>query len=254
MTKNIKVDTLQIIIFVTLIILMFSCKKSDNVDEIPIPENNHGVIFNPYLTYGTVSDIDGNSYKTIVIGTQTWMAENLRTTKYKNGDLIGTTTPATLNIDGDSTPKFQWIYNDNINVLDIYGRLYTWYTITDSRDVCPSGWHIPSDSEWTVLVNYLGGYTVAGNALKETTNRHWLTLPSNELPTNSSGFSAVPGGVRFSDGSFENSIHSGSWWSSDIDTFITEVAIGRYLVYDTCIVYTEHAFKNMGLSVRCIKN
>jgi uncharacterized protein (TIGR02145 family) len=231
-----------------------SCKKDDKIVETPIPVDNRGVIFNPDLTYGAVSDNDGNTYKTIVIGTQTWMAENLRTTKYRNGDLIGTTIPATLNIDGDSTPKYQWIYGDNIHVLDFYGRLYTWYTINDSRDVCPSDWHIPSDSEWTVLVNYLGGYVVAGNALKETTNRHWLTLPSNELPTNSSGFSAIPGGVRFYDGTFENSIQTGSWWSSDIDTFFNDKSIGRTLVYDTSLVYTFHAFKKMGLSVRCVKD
>ena len=103
----------------------------------------------------SVKDIDGNVYRTITIGTQVWMAENLKTTKYRNGDLIGTTTPATLVIEGESTPKYQWAYDGNESNVATYGRLYTWYVATDSRNVCPIGWHVPTDAEWTTLTDYL---------------------------------------------------------------------------------------------------
>src|SRR5512133_2727329 len=103
----------------------------------------------------SVKDIDGNVYQTITIGTQVWMVENLKTTKYRNGDLIGTTTPASLVIEGESAPKYQWAYDGNESNVAIHGRLYTWYVATDSRNVCPTGWHVPSDAEWTVLTDYL---------------------------------------------------------------------------------------------------
>jgi uncharacterized protein (TIGR02145 family) len=121
-------------------------------------------IFNPNLTYGAVNDIDGNTYKTIVIGTQTWMAENLKTTKYRNGDTIPTNlTNAAWS---DATTGAYAIYNNDAANNTIYGKLYNWYAVTDSRNICPVGWHVPSDSEWTTLVNYLGGALVAGGKLK----------------------------------------------------------------------------------------
>jgi hypothetical protein len=104
---------------------------------------------------GTVEDADGNIYQTIGIGSQIWMAENLKTTRYRNGDLIGTTTPSTLDISGETAPKYQWAYDgDESNVVN-YGRLYTWYTVTESRNVCPIEWHVPSDSEWAILTDYI---------------------------------------------------------------------------------------------------
>ena len=103
----------------------------------------------------TISDIDGNVYKIIKLGDQWWMAENLKVTKYSNGDLIGTTIPATLDILGESTPKYQWAYDGNENNVSTYGRLYSWYAATDNRNVCPAGWHVPGDSEWTILTDYL---------------------------------------------------------------------------------------------------
>jgi uncharacterized protein (TIGR02145 family) len=114
-----------------------------------------------------IADGDGNIYTTVTIGSQTWIRENLKTTKYPNGDLIGTTTPATLDISSETSPKYQWAYEgDDINVL-IYGRLYTWYAATDSRKICPVGWHIPNDTEWTILITYLCGGGIAGGKLKK---------------------------------------------------------------------------------------
>ena len=115
------------------------------------------ISFNPDLTYGSVSDIEGNVYKTIAIGTQTWMAENLKTTKYNNSDLIGTTTPAILDITAEAEPKYQWSYDSTESLVATYGRLYTSYAVSDSRRVCPTGWHIPTDEEWRILRDFLGG-------------------------------------------------------------------------------------------------
>jgi uncharacterized protein (TIGR02145 family) len=99
----------------------------------------------------TVTDIDGNVYQTITIGTQAWMKENLKTTHYRNGDAIDTTSPATLDISGESTPKYQWVFENDQSDLSVYGRLYTWYAVTDKRNIAPTGWHVPTDAEWITL-------------------------------------------------------------------------------------------------------
>src|SRR4029078_12512714 len=149
------------------LILVISCKKDNE-------------------TPATVTDIDGNVYHTVTIGTQVWMVENLKTTKYRNGDLIGTTIPATLDISSESTPKYQWAYKGEESNVATYGRLYTWYAVADSRNVCPTGWHVPSDAEWTTLTTYLGGESVAGGKLKENGTVHWES--PNTGATNESGF------------------------------------------------------------------
>ena len=120
-----------------------------------------------------IKDIDGNTYKTVKIGKQHWMAENLKTTRYQNGDLIGTTTSLAIDISNESNPKYQWAYEGNESFVESYGRLYTWYAATDERNVCPKTWHIPSDEEWSILTSYLGGASVAGGKLKETGTKHW---------------------------------------------------------------------------------
>lgn len=204
--------------------------------------------------YGSVSDIDGNVYKIIVIGTQTWMAENLKTTKYRNGNLIGTTTPATLDISNVTTypaPKYQWAYADNESNVTTYGRLYTWYAATDSRNVCPTGWHVPTDSEWTTLTTYLGNANVAGGKLKEAGTSHW---PSpNTGATNSSGFTALPGGYRYS-GSFVNIGGYGYWWSSTESENNPYTAWYRTMAYDLSSAHGLSCGKSYGSSVRCVKD
>ena len=109
-----------------------------------------------YNETAPVTDIDGNQYNTVTIGNQVWMAENLKTTKYQNGDEIGTTTPATLDISGETSPKYQWAYNGSEANVNTYGRLYTWYAVADERNICPAGWHVPSDDEWKTLEMFLG--------------------------------------------------------------------------------------------------
>ena len=178
------------------------------------------------------------------------MTKNLKTRRYRNGDKIRTTTPATLDITGEVTPKYQWAYDaDEINT-DTYGRLYTWYAITDPRGVCPRGWHVPTDEEWTVLMTYLDGKLYAGGNLKETGTTHWET--PNTGATNETEFTAVPGGYRFYYGRFSDIGFSGFWWSSSESS--ESSAYGRGMFSNSNQVPRFNFYKWYGLSVRCIKD
>ncbi len=219
-------------------------------NELSFKTLRYELIFNSGLTYGTVSDRDGNVYKTIVIGNQTWMAENLRTKRYQNGETILTTIPVELNISSESTPKYQWAYNGNETESDIYGRLYTWYAVTDSRRICPDGWHVPADVEWETLETFLGGSSVAGGKMKETGLTHWY-FP-NDGADNQSGFTAIPGGYRTSEGSFLGINNDGHWWSSSEDG--TNYALNCYLQGGSTILFSSSYKSQEGYSVRCIKN
>jgi uncharacterized protein (TIGR02145 family) len=199
----------------------------------------------------TVKDIDGNVYRTVRIGTQVWMAENLKTTKYRNGNLIGTTNPATLNILKENRPQYQWAYDGNERNVATYGRLYTWYAATDSRNVCPTGWHVPSDAEWSTLTTYLGGESVAGGKLQEadTTLRG---TPFYSGATNETGFTAIKSGSRSFTGEFSQIDIWGSWWSS------TEQSVGiayiREVYRNSNKVIRIFTMEEDGLSVRCLRD
>lgn len=180
-------------------------------------------------TSATVTDIDGNVYNTVTIGTQVWMKENLKVTKYRNGDAIGTTIPATLDISGETSPKYQWAYYGNESNVADYGRLYTWYAATDSRGLCPTGWHLPTDAEWTTLTTFLGGEAVAGGKMKEAGTSHWNF---NTGADNSSGWTGLPGGYRHGYGAFFDIGNYGDWWSAS--ELNATYAWARYLLwYDT---------------------
>ncbi|MFA5972920.1 MAG: FISUMP domain-containing protein [Lentimicrobiaceae bacterium] len=166
------------------------------------------IIFNPSMIYGSLTDIDGNEYKTIQIGTQSWMAENLRTTKYNDNTPITLVTTGTW---GNDTPAYSWLDNDPATYKNTYGALYKWFTVTTGK-LCPTGWHIPSDEEWTILTTYLGGEATSGSKLKESGTNHWLS--PNEDATNSSGFTALPGGSRYRDGVFYNDGTNGHFLST----------------------------------------
>jgi uncharacterized protein (TIGR02145 family) len=216
--------------------------------------NNAGTSYGNELLFktftGTATDIDGNVYNTVTIGTQTWMTENLKTTKYGNGDLIGTTTPATLDISGESTPEYQWAYEGNEGKVSTYGRLYTWFAVTDTRNVCPTGWHVPTDVEWTTMTTFLGGDVVAGGKLKETGTTHWTT--PNEGATNETGFTALAGGWRPSNGVFTDFGNFGGWWSTTERS--TTDAYNRYASYKAGDFYKEGDGKQSGIGVRCLKD
>lgn len=211
-----------------------------------------------------VSDIDGNRYNTVRIGDQWWMTENLKTTRYRNGDSIGTTNQSTLNISGEIEPKYQWAYNGDENSVDTIGRYYTWYVINDSRNVCPTGWHVPSDEEWTTLSNYLTdngyGYEDSGDDIAKSmaANSDWRTdaVPGNVgndiLSNNSSGFNATPDGYRRIDGKFIRYSEFTGWWSSTESN--ESSAWYRSISFNLNNVSMASDNKKYGASIRCVRD
>jgi uncharacterized protein (TIGR02145 family) len=199
-------------------------------------------------TYGSLTDIEGNVYKTILAGNQVWMAENLKTTRYSNGDIIGTTIPVTYNIYSEISPKYQWAVNGIESLVEIYGRIYTGYAVTDSRNICPTGWHVPTDAEWEVLINYAGG-TWYGGKLKETGIAHWPAFNSDA--TDEFGFTAIPAGARSSI-NFTDFGTSCFWWSST--NFMDTNCWVYYLHDNSSIINKDYRSKGTGVTVRCLKN
>jgi uncharacterized protein (TIGR02145 family) len=208
-------------------------------------------IHNPNLTYGSMTDQEGNVYKTIVIGTQEWMAENLNTSIYRNGDAIPTNLD---NATWQSTTSGAWAYyNNDASYACPYGKLYNWYTCVDARQLCPVGWHVPTDAEWTVLTNYLDGDSVAGGKMKTTGTIEVATglwYSPNADATNSSGFSGAPGGVRF--GSYDDIGSIGYWWSSSEDE--SSFAWYHDLFYLFGDTLRGTMVKRNGCSVRCLRD
>jgi len=197
----------------------------------------------------TVVDIDSNVYHTMTIGTQVWMVENLRTTRYRNGDPIHNIT---LTAEWDNmTSGACCDYANTPGNSKIYGKLYNWYAVNDSRNIAPTGWHVPSAAEWNTLMTYLGGEVVAGGKLKETGTKHWNS--PNTGATNESGFTALPGGSRYFSGKFLQLGIIGFWWSSTKSS--KKYANSLNLSYDnSSLGYYKLLSLNGGLSVRCMKD
>ncbi|MFM2201626.1 MAG: hypothetical protein RL040_826 [Bacteroidota bacterium] len=210
-------------------------------------------VHNALLTYGTMTDQEGNVYKTIVIGTQEWMAENLNTSIYRNGDEIPTDLDSAA---WSSTNSGAWVYyNNDSSFACPYGKLYNWYSCLDARQLCPMGWHVPTEFDWGILIDHLGGDAVSGGKMKttgtiETTTGLWHS--TNAYATNSSGFSGVPGGVRYSGVLYYMIGDNGSWWSS------TEIgpSNGRCLSLNNSQGNTFRSYNNKqhGFSVRCLRD
>lgn len=196
----------------------------------------------------TVTDIDGNIYKTVKIGDQWWMAENLKTTKYNDGADIPNVTDNTEWVN-HTTPAYCW-YDNDISYKNPYGALYNWYSVNTGK-LAPTGWHVASDAEWTTLTDYLGGESVAGGKLKETGSSHWDS--PNTGATNVTGFSALPAGFRYKDGAFYYIVYYGIWWSST--EYSTNNAWYRYMYFDIIKVNRINYYtKEYGFSVRCVKD
>jgi len=202
------------------------------------------------LDCGTVEDIDGNVYQTVIIGTQLWMAENLKVTHYRNGEAIPNITDNS-EWEGLTTGAYCNYYNDEHNVA-IYGRLYNWYAVNDSRGLAPEGWHIPSSTEWQALVDYLGDSTVAGGKMKEAGYTHWH--PPNTGATNESGFTALPGGNRTtaSVGGYNNMGYNAIFWFST--EYSSSNAYSCYLPYNYSEFWRSTFKKFCGFSIRCVKD
>ncbi len=207
--------------------------------------------FNTNLTYGTLTDIDGNVYKTITIGTLTWMAENLRTTRYRNGDTIHLVTGNTAWKNMVKEAYCNYKNSTNADTVATLGRLYNWFAVTDSRNLAPLGWHVATDADWTSLTSYLGNESVAGGKLKETNTTHWVSR--NTGATNESGFTALPSGRReYTDGTYINLGYDGFWWTSS--AYNPDYSWYRYLHYNVADAYRANFHKQYGFSVRCVKD
>ena len=199
---------------------------------------------------GTVADYEGNQYKWVRIGDQVWMAKNLRATKYSDGTAIPNVTAWS----NPTTPAYCWYNNDSTTYSDQYGALYNWYAVdtvsTGERNLCPAGWHVPADAEWTTLTNFLGGTGVAGGKLKETDTKHWNS--PNTGATNETGFTALPGGLIINFGWCENIGRDGYWWSTtEFDSELT-LCLSVSNVNNRSLM--EAIFKDFGLSVRCLRD
>jgi len=223
-------------IMCALFLTTSSCKKSSSTT----PATN------------TITDVDGNIYHYVVIGTQTWMGENLRTTKYNDGTAIPLVTQ-------DSawrqliTPGYCW-YNNDASNKNTYGALYNWYAVNTGK-LAPTGWHIPTDAEWTILTIYLGGDTVAGGKMKSTGTIEagtGLWYSPNTGATNKSGFSALPAGYRHGSGAFYESGYFTSWWSSSVDG--DGDAWDRRLYNTDSDVVRIGDGQFIGVSVRCVRD
>ena len=226
-SKN-KIEIFPLIVMVLVLILTNSCKKDE---EPPV-----------------IKDSDGNVYTSVTIGTQVWMVENLKTTKLNDGSTI---TYITDDNEWDKliTPGFGWWDNDKANYKDPYGAYYNWETVKSGK-LCPSGWHVPSDTEWAKLISYLGGENVAGGKLKETGTAHWES--PNTGATNETGFTLVGGGFRNWYGSYTDFGTSSVLWSST--EYDAEQAWAVWCSNWSTEAGRAYIHKTAGYNVRCLKN
>ncbi len=197
---------------------------------------------NPIMT-----DVDGNNYNTVQIGTQCWTQSNLKVSKYRNGAAIP--TGLTNSTWASTTAGAYAVYNNDPANDGLYGKLYNYHTVTDSRGLCPTGWHVPTDGDWTNLATTLGGLSVAGVALKSTASQPtpggWIA--PNTGANNSSGFTAMPGGYRITGGLFYSLGYTGAWWSSSLSGSVKY----RYLSNNSGAMSSNYS-SSEGYSVRCL--
>jgi uncharacterized protein (TIGR02145 family) len=192
-----------------------------------------------------------DKYESVKIGDQVWMKQNLDISNFRNGDPIPEvkTDEEWMKAVKDGKPAWCFYNNDPENGK-IYGRLYNWYAVNDPRGLAPEGWHVPSDAEWSKLMNYLGGGEVAGGKMKTTDAINWNS--SSQDTTNSSDFSGLPGGYRYTDGTFDGLGNGGDFWSSTESSATN--AWYRYLLYNYANVYRYYFDKGYGFSVRCLRD
>ena len=200
-------------------------------------------------TVSPITDVDGNIYHSVTIGKQVWMVENLKVTHYRNGEVIPEITDASQ-WKALTSGGLCWYNNDPPNFKKTYGAFYNWYAVSDSRMLSPAGWHIPTDAEWTTLTDFLGGESVAGEKMKESSTIYW-TAP-NTAGDNSSGFTALPGGSRNDAGLFFYLRDYAFMWSATEQG--GDSAMIRYITSNNPDVYRTEYLKTNGFSVRCVKD
>jgi uncharacterized protein (TIGR02145 family) len=219
---------------------------TDLQEQVTLLQNNINVL---NLSTGNSMDIDGNIYQGIRIGGQVWMKENLKVSRYRNGDLIPIVADPTA-WSALITGGRSWYNNDSTTYENPYGNLYNYYAVVDTRGLCPVEWHVPSDAEWTILTTYLGGESNAGGKMKSKGTANWIT--PNTSATNESGFSVLPGGSRSVDGSFNSIGYDAFFWSATEE--VTNFAWARFLTTSIGYVFRSTNGKSFGASVRCLKD
>jgi len=236
-----------------LFLIFTSCQKDefnqDSISDIsPLASSKK-----PTATVGKVKDVDGNWYKTVKIGEQWWMAENLKTTRFNDRTYIPLVTENSI-WETLTTPGYCWFNNDEATYKATYGAMYNWFSLNATsnggKNVCPTGWHVPTDAEWTTLTSYLGGEEVAGGKLKETGTTHWFS--PNTGATNETGFTALPSGLRGYDGVCYALGSYGYLWSSSESS--ATYGFYRYLVFNYSNLFGNPNFKQNGFAVRCLKD
>ena len=233
-----------VLIIVTIVRGGFFRTDTGKKDEI---ENATAEAPAQLLIEDPVADINGTVYKTVIIGEQLWMSENLNVDKFRNGDLIPEAkTDAEWKRAGENKQPAWCYYDNNPENGTKYGKLYNWYAVSDSRGLAPTGWHIPTNGEWTILSNFLGGLEIAGEKMK--TDSGWT---KNNNGTNASGFSGLPGGLQHEFGQFFNAGDYGFWWSnSEYETGRVGLVVLGFL----SDLIDSPSNKGSGISVRCVKD
>jgi len=246
--------TKKIIFSFCVFLMILTLNACDKAVDDPNLNGKSGITFNSSLTYGTMIDQDGNTYKTIQIGNQTWMAENLRTTKYNDGSAIANVTDIeswkTL-----TTGAYANVNNTSkADSILLFGRLYNWYALNTGK-LAPVGWHVATYTEWNTLIAYLGGENLAGGKIKELGTTHWKA--DNKGATNESGFTAIPAGYcSYIDWTgqknFESTGTGAYFWNKD--NAGSQSASSVYLYYNTEKMMRSTSYKTTGMSIRCIKD
>jgi len=231
---------ISLLFFAALILIsVSSCKKDDDDNN-----NNNNNLPDP----DPVTDIDGNVYETVRIGSQVWMAEDLKVTRYRNGDsIVYAENSVTWN--ANTTGAFCF-YDDSIHNVNLYGLLYNWFAASDSRNICPTGYHYPTYQEWEALTNEVGGIVNGGKALRAP----YLWNDNDSLTSNSSGFTAVPGGYRDQLGAYHNKTSRAFYWTKDEATTEKSWYVRITTGNAETIQYNDNEYKNYGYSCRCIKD
>lgn len=197
-----------------------------------------------------VSDIDGNTYRTVIIGGQEWLADNLKSTRYANGDTIAELVKEGVSGWYRITTGACSSYEEDQGFVETYGLLYNWWAVSDKRNICPQGWHVASIEEWEELFEHLGGKETAGGKMKVKGTAYWCS--PNEEATNKSGFNGLPSGGRGENGGFWGIEKLGSWWTSSENGRYNARSVSILHSYGEVLVDTDH--KRIGFACRCIRD
>jgi uncharacterized protein (TIGR02145 family) len=250
-----QVKLFRFILLALSIVIAVGCNKNDeqSYDEIR---------FNSKLDYGSVTDIDGNTYRTIQIGSQVWMAENLKVARYSDATAIPLVQDSKqwISLQNDGYCKYEKGFDINGHLFiyeynyEVYGYIYNYYAAVSVHNVCPAGWHLPDNSDWRTIGIYLGGEEIAGKKLKEAGPVHWGYY--NTLSTNESGFTALPGGLRDYLGIIESMGDSrggsGFWWSATVNDPTSAWSYNLGSEVNTLMSFPIR--KREGQNVRCVKD